>query len=333
MCNCDKLLAAIDRYIAKADDDLTEQLRLEGYEAPAETVKLISEIEDEVAEALVAETDHYVRAAAEYSKNDPRGALDLKEFFGRGWTSSHKKDKLAGALYSIFGKKLTKYMPQYIQYYLQKSDKGLKFVKMTERTTDWINGWSRELGRNAQLTSVKQIEGILTEGIELGKGIDWFVKRIRDDGIHSEYYRARRMALTEVLRLHSVAQDEARMQSPAVTDKMWSHTGNYRNVPRDNHVDMDGQIVPKNKPFKLIGRDGETYEPQYPRDVILPPEESVNCHCLAQNIVSDKILGLSLEERQRLQAEAIAEMDKKWEDELDRKNRERSLIDIQRSSL
>ena len=209
MCNCNKLLAAIDRYIAKADDDLSEQLRLEGYEAPAETVKLISEIEEEVAEALVAETDHYVRAAAEYSKNNPRGALDLKEFFGRGWTSSHKKDKLAGALYSIFGKKLTKYMPQYIQYYLQKSDKGLKFVKMTERTVDWINGWSRELGRNAQLTSVKQIESILTEGIELGKGIDWFVKRIRDDGIRSEYYRARRMALTEVLRLHSVAQDEA----------------------------------------------------------------------------------------------------------------------------
>jgi len=47
----------------------------------------------------------------------------------------------------------------------------------------------------------------------------------------------------------------------------------------------------------------------------------VNCHCISQPIVSEEALGLPIEERRRLQAEAIAEMDDEWEKELDAKNK------------
>lgn len=180
---------------------------------------------------------------------------------------------------------------------------------------------------NMQLNSHKEIETILTKGLQDGSGIATFTRAILDSGIRDEYYKARRVALTEVLRAHSVAQQEAFMQSPAVSEKMWLHTGEYRNEPRQNHVDMSGQRVPKGEPFSLTGIKGGTYEPMYPRDTILPPEESINCHCICQPVVSEDILGLPLEERQRLQQEAIDSMDEDWERELDARNKAKAGID------
>ena len=148
-----------------------------------------------------------------------------------------------------------------------------------------------------------------------------------DGGIRSERYRARAAALTETLRAHSVAQQEALVQNPAVESKEWVHTGEYRNTPRENHVAMSGVIVPKDEPFTLEGLDGVTYYPMYPRDPILPPGESINCHCIHRGIVNADILGLPLEERQRLQQEAIDADDGAWEKELDAKNKAKAGIE------
>ena len=65
----------------------------------------------------------------------------------------------------------------------------------------------------------------------------------------------------------------------------------------------------------------------YPRDIIHPQEERINCHCICQPVVSEDILGLSLEERQRLQQEAIDTMDDAWERELDARNKAKAGID------
>lgn len=159
-----------------------------------------------------------------------------------------------------------------------------------------------------------------------GKGIAEFTQALIDGGIRSERYRARATALTETLRAHSVAQQEALIQNPAVESKEWVHTGAYRNTPRENHVAMNGVIVPKDEPFVLEGADGVTYYPMYPRDPSLPPGESVNCHCIHRGVVNDDILGLPLEERKRLQQEAIDAMDDEWEKELDAKNKAKAGI-------
>ena len=320
MCmECAPLIKAIDAYIQKADDGLADALGAEGYIKPKKTLKYAQDIEDSVAEALLEETD-YILAEAEK-------AVDLETFAADIWPGVKLNDAAKSKLATVFTERLSEFLPEYIGYYIAQTDRGLKLTQVSKRTLAWVKSWSKDLGEIMQLNSHKEIERILEKGLAEGSGITEFTRAILDSGIRDEYYKARRVAVTEVLRAHSVAQQEAYMQSPAVSEKMWKHTGEYRNEPRQNHVDMDGQRVPVGEPFELIGADGGTYEPMYPRDTTLPPEESINCHCISQPVVSEEILGLPLEERQRLQQEAIDAMDDEWEKELDAQNKAKAGID------
>ena len=320
MCmECGPLIKAIDAYIQKADDGLADALGAEGYIKPKKTLKYAQDIEDSVAEALLEETD-YILAEAEK-------AVDLETFAADIWPGVKLNDAAKSKLATVFTERLSEFLPEYIGYYIAQTDRGLKLTQVSKRTLAWVKSWSKDLGEIMQLNSHKEIERILEKGLAEGSGITEFTRAILDSGIRDEYYKARRVAVTEVLRAHSVAQQEAYMQSPAVSEKMWKHTGEYRNEPRQNHVDMDGQRVPVGEPFELIGADGGTYEPMYPRDTTLPPEESINCHCISQPVVSEETLGLPLEERQRLQQEAIDAMDDEWEKELDAQNKAKAGID------
>lgn len=320
MCmECAPLIKAIDAYIQKADDGLADALGAEGYIKPKKTLKYAQDIEDSVEEALLEETD-YILAEAEK-------AVDLETFAEDIWPKVKLNDAVKGKLATVFTESLDKFMPEFIGYYIAQTDKDLKLFQVSKRTTAWVKGWAKELGEIMKLNSHKEIERILEKGLAEGQGMAEFTRAILDSGIRDEYYKARRVAVTEVLRAHSVAQQEAYMQSPAVSEKMWKHTGEYRNEPRQNHVDMDGQRVPVEEPYELIGADGGTYEPMYPRDPLLPPEESINCHCISQPVVSEETLGLPLEERQRLQQEAIDAMDDEWEKELDAQNKAKAGID------
>ena len=320
MCmECAPLIKAIDAYIQKADDGLADALGAEGYIKPKKTLKYAQDIEDSVEEALLEETD-YILAEAEK-------AVDLETFAADIWPGVKLNDAAKSKLATVFTERLSEFLPEYIGYYIAQTDRGLKLTQVSKRTLAWVKSWSKDLGEIMQLNSHKEIERILEKGLAEGQGMAEFTRAILDSGIRDEYYKARRVAVTEVLRAHSVAQQEAYMQSPAVSEKMWKHTGEYRNEPRQNHVDMDGQRVPVGEPFELIGADGGTYEPMYPRDPLLPPEESINCHCISQPVVSEETLGLPLEERQRLQQEAIDAMDDEWEKELDAQNKAKAGID------
>ena len=319
MCiHCSSLIKAIDVYIKKADDNLSDELEAQGYIKSEKTIKYIQEIEDGVVEALLDETDEIIAEAEK--------AIDLETFAEDVWSKVKLDNTTKVKLIKVFKEKLNKFMPEFIGYYIAQTDKDLKLTQVSERTMAWVEGWSKELGEIMQLNSHKEIEHILEKGLKEGSSIAEFTHEILDSGIRNEYYKARRVAVTEVLTAHRAAQQEAFMQSPVVSEKMWKHTGEYRNEPRQNHVDMDGQRVPVNEPFELIGADGSIYNPMFPGDTILPPEERINCHCIEQPIVSEEILGLSLEERQRLQQQAIDEMDDDWEKELDARNRARSEI-------
>lgn len=320
MCTvCTPLIKAIDAYIQKADDSLADALGAEGYAKPKKTLKYARDIEDGVAEALLDETE-YILAEAEKS-------VDLETFAEDVWPRVKLNDAAKAKLATVFTENLEKFMPEYIGYYIAQTDKDLKLTQVSKRTTAWVKSWSKDLGEIMQLNSHKEIEHILEKGLQDGSSVAEFTRAILDSGIRDEYYKARRVAVTEVLTAHRAAQQEAFMQSPAVGEKMWRHTGEYRNEPRQNHVDMDGQRVPVDAPFELIGLDGGVYEPMFPGDPILPPEERINCHCIEQPVVNEDILGLSLEERQRLQQEAIDEMDDEWEKELDAKNKAKAGIE------
>ena len=281
---CGPLIKAIDAYLAKAENDLYEQLTMEGYLKAKESLNTVDEIEEVVTKLLEDNADDLLKELAD--------AIDLETFFKDNWPKLKNKSKLAQDLFDVFHTQFS----------------------------------SSDLADIMKLDTETEIEAVLKKGLNDGKGINDVANLIADSGIRSPGYRARRVALTEVLRAHGYAQLESYIQSPAVEEKMWKHTGAYRNDPRQNHVDMDGVHVPKGQPFTLIGADGNTYYPMTPRDVCLPPRESVNCHCLLQPVVSEEVLGLSLEERQALQAQAIAEDDGEWEKELDAQNKARAGI-------
>ena len=328
MCQyCQPLIKAIDGYLQKASDNLAAGLKDAGFEEPKKTVKYIESIEDAVAEALLAETD-YILAEAEKSTS-------LFDFAAR-WQNIKDGDVLDTAIADIFSGNLAEFIPAYVKRYMAETDPELAYGKVkkdstadriSNRTTAWIQSWSEDLGSMMKLNSSNEIEDILTTGLQNGEGVAWFTQQIMDSGIRDEYYKARRVAVTEVLRAHSVAQQEAFMQDPSVAGKMWKHSGSYRNAPRENHVDMDGQKVAKDEPYTLYGADGEIYYPMYPRDSSLPPGESINCHCISQPLADEDILGMSLEEREQLRQEAIDSMDDEWEKELDAENRVRAGVD------
>lgn len=312
MCmRCGPLLKAIDAYLAKADDDLAGALGGEGYINPDDTVSAISGLEEKVAAALTEET--------EYILSEAEKAADLETFAKKTWPKVKSGDSLKANLQGVFRDEFTEFVPQFAGAYLDSFEAGLKIRVMSKRTTAWVDIWSGRLAEIMQLNSHRQIQAILDKGLEEKFSIAEFSRAIKSSGIRDEYYKARRVAVTEVLSAHRAAQQEAFLQSPATSEKMWRHTGTFITQPRQNHEDMDGQRVPKDEPYELQGANGETYYPQFPGDPILPPEERIECHCISQGIVSEEVLGLPLEERQRLQQEAIDELDEKWEAGLEAK--------------
>ena len=69
---CKPLIKAIDNYIAKADDSLSDTLDDEGFAKPKKSFQYIKDIEDSAAEALIAETEYFVAEAEK--------AVDLETF-------------------------------------------------------------------------------------------------------------------------------------------------------------------------------------------------------------------------------------------------------------
>lgn len=318
MCQYCSLIKAIDNYIQKANDDLEEILEDEGRAEPNKTVKVMNDIEDGIAAALVAETEYFIK---EIKKRKTLSKLmDVLE-------EIKEKDVYCDAIRTVVSEQLHELVPQLVKRYVSFVDDGIKINNVSKRTIAWIDNWSSELANLMKLESHKQIESILKKGLENGSDIASVTRDILDSGIRDEYYRARRTAVTEILRAHNVSKQEAAMQNPCITEKMWRHTGSHKNKPRENHEDMDGQKVSKGEPYVLKGADGKKYYPMFPTDPNLPAKESINCHCISQDIVDEKILGLSLEERQRLQQEAIDSMDDEWENELDDKNRAKAGIE------
>ncbi len=312
-CHCEGLIKAIDAYLAKEDDELELALEAAGYVDAPETIEHITSLEDGIAVVLISETD--------YILDSLKDRVDLEEYFSEVWPAIKKNNPTADKLFDLFWEDFSGYMKPLASKYIAATDAELTVRAVSQRTTAWAKQWSKDLSELMQLESHTQVEKILTTAMDEGQSVAEVTQALMDSGIRNEYVRARKTALTETLRAHSVANQEAMMQSPAVVEKEWRHSGAYRNEPRINHVAMQGQRVSKEAAYVLQGADGGVYYPLYPRDPSLPAGESINCHCISQPIVSEEILGLPIEERRLLQEEALAAMDDAWEEELYLKNK------------
>ena len=312
-CHCEGLIKAIDAYLAKEDDELELALEAAGDVDAPETIEHITSLEDGIAVVLISETD--------YILDSLKDRVDLEEYFSEVWPAIKKNNPTADKLFDLFWEDFSGYMKPLASKYIAATDAELTVRAVSQRTTAWAKQWSKDLSELMQLESHTQVEKILTTAMDEGQSVAEVTQALMDSGIRNEYVRARKTALTETLRAHSVANQEAMMQSPAVVEKEWRHSGAYRNEPRINHVAMQGQRVSKEAAYVLQGADGGVYYPLYPRDPSLPAGESINCHCISQPIVSEEILGLPIEERRLLQEEALAAMDDAWEEELYLKNK------------
>lgn len=319
MCmDCQRLIKAIDNYIRKVDDDLEDIFEEEGRADPGYTIDRMLTLEDEIAAALLAETEYFIK---EIKKRQTLSELwnDLDAI--------KQKDIYCDAIKTAVSEQLHDLVPRLVRKYVSFSDPEIRITAISQRAYAWIDSWSGQLANLMKLTSNKQIEDILKRGLDTGSDISSVTLEIMQSGIRDEYYRARRVAVTEILRAHNVAKQEAQLQNPCVKQKLWRHTGAWKNEPRENHVAIDGQVVDVDKPFTLVGADGVTYYPMFPVDPELPPGEAINCHCIAEDIVDEEILAMPLEERQQLQQQIIDEMDDEWEKELDARNRAKAGIE------
>ena len=110
-----------------------------------------------------------------------------------------------------------------IDAYIRKADndlsKQLGKEGYAKRTTAWIESWSDELADLMRTTSKDQLEAMLKKEINNGGNISQFCADLIGSGMEKEgkgeywtsHYRARRVAVTEILGAHSVAQQEAFM--------------------------------------------------------------------------------------------------------------------------
>jgi hypothetical protein len=193
---------------------------------------------------------------------------------------------------------LSSTVPELADSIMQLIDKDIAFDQLSQRNLTWIEEWGDELGKLMKTSTHEKVTKVLYDGLAEGKSIQDMELQLAELP-DFDRTRARRTAITEVLTASSVAQDEAYLQSPAVTGKTWLHSGPRGINPRDAHVALNGTTIDVNERFNVNGHDAS-----YPRDTNLPASERVNCHCTMSPSVDESILGLSKEEKERLRREA-----------------------------
>lgn len=303
--SCSLICKEIEKYIKKENDKLKEELEKAGYLDIAYTLSVAEEIEEKLSKILQGKTDKFILLLNENPNATISEIIDMLPNF-------NADSSVVNDINLMFKDEFEKSVPKISNTYIQSIDKELELKKMTNRTSDWIESWSEDLSKIMEVTSEEQLNNTLSVALKEGKSVTTVAEELTDSSIVTSAKRARTTAITEMLRANSVSAQEAYIQSPAVSQKKWRHTGARKNNPRSNHVNINGQIVNINEPFELIGADGTTYYPMYPRDTILPPSESVNCHCIHQPIVDKEIIGLSIEEREKLQKNCINDDNKAW---------------------
>lgn len=300
------LMNAIDRYIAKADEDLEETLSAEGYVAAEVAVKAVGEMEEAVTDVLTADADYFLEKI--------QAATGVDDFVEKVWPGLKDADDLTEALREIFFKKYEELFSQFTFEWMISQNPSRVIPddgRITKPAEDFIRGWSGELARLMKLSTRDQMERILLKAQENSWTIDQVSDAIAESGIRECGYRSRRVALTEVLRVESYSQQESMIQDPLVYAKKWRHVMSAH--PRENHQAIDGQEVFKRETFTLTGRDGNVYHPLCPRDTGLPAAETVNCHCIMDTVKDSSALGIDDKEWKELRDKYMDEVDAEYE--------------------
>ena len=292
-----KLLKAIDKIIKEEEIDLTEELaEFEGVDI---VVKAIDDYEKKIAKLLRKQKKHFTSGINEYIAKD----VSLKDLINYVMEDLTATDTFTDDMEGINNSFFNKIIKELCKELMNAIDKDVPFEIFSEKTTEWIKSWSKDLAKLMKLNTHESIGKILNDALENGEGIPKIVDKLKELP-DFDRNRAKTTAITEMLTAHSRSQWESYMQSPVVTEKTWKHSGSKGIKPREDHVSLDGTSVAVDKTFTVGGESA-----QYPRDPSLSAKQRVNCHCVLGPKVDQDIIKLSKEEKQKLREEALKEMD------------------------
>lgn len=303
-------LDAIDMYIAKADEDLEETLASEGFVAAKDAVIYINDIEDGITAILNDHTDDLVEAIQKENS--------VPEFIIGTWQQIKGNTELPEALEKLFFEKFEEMMHGLTQEWLTKEVPVLAGLddRITKSGEAFVREWSGKLADLMHLSTNNQIEKLLIKAVKKNWSIDDLQAGIESSGIRECGYRARRVAVTETLRLESYSQLEAMIQNPLCYKKRWVHTGREKGKPRILHLltekdgGVNGQEVYKREKFKW-----DKYQADCPRDTNLPAEETINCHCIMETVQDENIFGMTDDELKKMRQEMMDEADSEFENQ------------------
>lgn len=295
---CDaEIIECINRIIEKDNDKLYDKLKKMGIAFAAMTVRQISLLEKLIATAM-----------KKWHKSEKTSLLNSESLFS--FLSSHTTESEADAeLVQAVSQAVEETCGDVLQasadQYIRQTDAELSVTEISAPAAAAVSEASVQAGTSVLRHVTDEISNIIQEAINNGDSVDDAAKRIFDGRLRDEYYEARRVAQTEMMRTHAYAKYEALQQSPVVNAKRWRHTGAKGAASRENHVNISGQTVPKDQPFTLTGRDGATYHPMLPHDTALPAAEAINCHCILEAVIDKDLKSLPPEQKAQMQRDNI----------------------------
>lgn len=295
---CDaEIIECINRIIEKDNDKLYDKLKKMGIAFAAMTVRQISLLEKRIATAM-----------KKWHKSEKTSLLNsesLFSFLSSHTTESEADTELVQAVSQAVEETCGDVLQASADQYIRQTDAELSVTEISAPTAAAVSEASVQAGTSVLRHVTDEISNIIQEAINNGDSVDDAAKRIFDGRLRDEYYEARRVAQTEMMRTHAYAKYEALQQSPVVNAKRWRHTGAKGAASRENHVNISGQTVPKAQPFTLTGRDGATYHPMLPHDTALPAAEAINCHCILEAVIDKDLKSLPPEQKAQMQRDNI----------------------------
>ncbi|WP_336183265.1 phage minor head protein [Bacillus sp. 205(2023)] len=301
MNKTDKLLESLNAFIKKAEEDEMKNLMESVPDFPGLS-KFVEEYEKGIAKLLRRQRKKYLEGLNGFVSKDSKATLEaLLVFFTQNLFAEDDFEEEFQELTEGF---LQQTIEELAEVIMDSIDPEVPFKVLSNRTINWIKGWSEKLAQIMKLNTHEAVENVLTDAIENGSTIQDIELTLKDMP-QFDRERARTTAITEVLAASSAAQHESYAQSPAVKKKKWRHSGGKKNNPRENHIDLDGTVIGVDEEFQIPG-SGETC--MFPRDPKLSAGERVHCHCVLSSVVDNDILGLSAEEKEKIRREALKEI-------------------------
>jgi hypothetical protein len=299
MSKIDKLLKSINDIIKAEQDDSDITNTVPDFPGLEKVPKYIQDYEKKVAKLLRNQRKHFLNGVKTYVQKDITIAGLLAFLTNDLFASDEFLDDMEGITKDFFTLTITELSSQI----MDAVDKDVSFSVLSGRTTNWIESWSKDLADLMKLNTHQALEDELKKVIENGGSVADAEIAIKDLP-QFDRKRARTTAITEILTASSRSQWEAYMQSPAVTHKVWKHSGGKKNNPRKEHEALDGTEIKVEDQFDVNGNEAD-----FPRDPSLPASERVNCHCALGPGVDRGILGLSKEEKEQIRQQTLADLD------------------------